>query len=450
MPIDPNIALSVKPVELQNPLTGYTNFLNARNLQEQNALHQFQFQQAQEAAAREDALRNALAAAGNDPGQIGNALIRSGDVGKYTAFQKGNHEAQKAASEAFTAAMVKRRDALSFIDPNSPDFAQQAMDWHMGNHADPYVGPVLSSSGITPGAAKASILQAAAGTPEDRAAWLARSSMSAASFAEKNAPKYMEVDQNGRRIVTANPGLGIGAPRTVGTYDQVPLPTDVFDQQLRLKTAGATRITNDMRAEGKYEEGVAEGGAKSDTALYELAKTAPIEIGKLNDTLKVLKTQDINTGIGAEAFTALDALRSQFLKDTAAGVRTENTQYLNSLLGSSVFGQLQAMGLASRNIDTPAERDFLRNVISGTITLNKDTLIRMAEMRKAQIAAGMDEYNKRVDNGDMDKFFRARQRKPEKFRAPKDTSTPATIPPVRTEVSPPAAPAAKSGGWKDL
>jgi hypothetical protein len=80
-------------------------------------------------------------------------------------------------------------------------------------------------------------------------------------------------------------------------------------------------------------------------------------------------------------------------------------QYLDSLLGSDVFKQIIALGIGARGLDTPAEREFLREVLTGTRTLNAGTLIKMTEARRGQQIAILNRYNSQVERGDLDNYF---------------------------------------------
>jgi acyl-CoA reductase-like NAD-dependent aldehyde dehydrogenase len=87
------------------------------------------------------------------------------------------------------------------------------------------------------------------------------------------------------------------------------------------------------------------------------AQSLPQDFTKIDETLNILRNTDINTGLGAALFTVLDKARAQVAADKKAGKRAVNTEYLDALLGSDVFPQIQALGIGARGLDTPAERD---------------------------------------------------------------------------------------------
>ena len=141
-------------------------------------------------------------------------------------------------------------------------------------------------------------------------------------------------------------------------------------------------------------------------------------ITKIDQTLDQIATQDINTGVGFNFFTTLDRLKGQFLNDPDAANRATQDQYLDALLGSEVFAQIGALGIGARGLDTPAEREFLREVLTGTRALTKDTLIRMTEQRRQREVLAIQLYNDRVNRGDLDQYFEFSGREKRPFEIP--------------------------------
>ena len=106
------------------------------------------------------------------------------------------------------------------------------------------------------------------------------------------------------------------------------------------------------------------------------------------------------------------------MADKAAGKKVADTEILDSFLGSDVFPQINALGIGAKGLDTPAEREFLRQVMTGTISMNKDALIKMTEIRRNIEQRAIDRYNKNVDSGQLDNFFKTTGYKKEKFTIP--------------------------------
>lgn len=149
MALDPNIALGVRGIELQNPLAQYGQIAQIQNAQNQNALAQFQL----ESAKRQDMAQNALSAAyqkgvNADTGEINNALIlkslaQSGaghmipDVqAKLFKSQQEQATLKKTNVETtgleFKQRIDKANKAISDIAAlNSPEEAMASIDRHL-------------------------------------------------------------------------------------------------------------------------------------------------------------------------------------------------------------------------------------------------------------------------------------------------------------------------------
>jgi hypothetical protein len=201
-------------------------------------------------------------------------------------------------------------------------------------------------------------------------------------------------------------------------FGQSPAGAGYNARQIQLKTAGANKTAINLGG-GKYAEAVGGGMGKADVERYDFAQTIPAALTKVNETLDILKNSDINTGLGAELLTTLDRAKAKFTADQAANIRVSNTEYLSSLLGSEVFPLIQSLGIGARGIDTPAEKEYLLDVMTGRVSLNKDTLIRMTENRKKSMLNTAEQYNRNVDSGELDKFFEASGRIKSRIDIPK-------------------------------
>lgn len=191
------------------------------------------------------------------------------------------------------------------------------------------------------------------------------------------------------------------------------------DQDGKLYAPGGQPAANITVGSGEsYAQAIGRSAAEDDITVATNAQNALTNIRKIDETLNQIANQDINTGVGATFFTTVDRIRGQFLQDPDAANRATQDQYLDSLLGSEVFSQIGALGIGARGLDTPAEREFLREVLTGTRSLNKDTLLRMTEQRRQREVNALQLYNDRVERGDMDSYFEATGREKRKFDVP--------------------------------
>ena len=170
--------------------------------------------------------------------------------------------------------------------------------------------------------------------------------------------------------------------------------------------------------ETAFESTVGRKTGEDVVAFVNRAQAAPKNIAKIDEVLGILKSGGAVTGFGAESRLNLERAMSLFGNDVKAGKRVVDTQILDALLGSDVFPSLQSMGLGSKNIDTPAEREFIRQVITGTIQLDNDALVRLTQIRRNVETNAIKEYNQKLDSGKFDKYSKAAGQKLEKIEVP--------------------------------
>jgi hypothetical protein len=176
-------------------------------------------------------------------------------------------------------------------------------------------------------------------------------------------------------------------------------------------------------AEKKYAADIGESSAKRDISQFGTAEAAVENLSKINETLDQLKTGTAITGAFADVQKNIQKVQAKFANDKKAGKAVTDTEYLDALLGSDVFPMISSLGIGARGLDTPAEREFLRQVMTGTVSLEKDTLVKLTEQRKRIAERAIDKFNERVDKGELNKFFEYQQQAPRKFEKPKATTT---------------------------
>ena len=212
---------------------------------------------------------------------------------------------------------------------------------------------------------------------------------------KKNNVSYQDIDGFTTLLVTDQQGnlvnrVPLGKAPEKGTRVQVGL---------------------DMKGQGEYAKTVGTEVAKKDVALVTNVETAAKNLPKINQALDILQKGDPTTGIGAELILNVNRVRSQFLKDKKAGKSVTDTQLLDAFLGSDVFPMIDALGIGARGLDTPAEREFLRNVFTGTIQMDKDTLVKLTELRKNIAERAVKDYNDKLGSGYFTKYEEALGRK---------------------------------------
>jgi hypothetical protein len=213
-------------------------------------------------------------------------------------------------------------------------------------------------------------------------------------------PTQQLVQDSAGRYNLVNPRAGVSTP-----------VTGADGQPLQGKVAP-------LPYESSYKQVVGKGLGESDLKLVQSAQGAVGKLQDINQTLTQLKESDAITGFGAEILKDIDRFRAQFMADKKAGKSASDTEILNAMLGSEVFGMIQSLGIGARGLDTPAEREYLREVMTGTIRMDKAALVRLTEIRKKVTERAIDEYNKKVEKGELNKFFEMQGIAPTKIEKP--------------------------------
>ena len=193
----------------------------------------------------------------------------------------------------------------------------------------------------------------------------------------------------------------------------VPHIFDKNTQQMSAVTVGGEEVTPESVGDDKgviasrEKEGATTGSNISDMNFeqYDAASAAVGNIAKIDDLINHLETSKAITGAGAELRKNI-ARAKALLGSKAASGKASDTEILDTMMGSDVFGMIKALGVGARGLDTPAEREFMRSVLTGSIQLNKDTLLRMAEIRRNVSERAINKWNDRVERGELDNFFR--------------------------------------------
>ena len=160
--------------------------------------------------------------------------------------------------------------------------------------------------------------------------------------------------------------------------------------------------TGDMQTAGQKSKGAVLGkGVGEDLLKTRLAaQTANENLPKMYTALNILETQPITTGLGSAFYDILNQVRAQYLSDKEAGNIVQNDQYLDSLVGGDVFNAIADLGIGARGIDTPAEKDFLLEVVTGKRSLSENALIAITEMRIKNTEKSVNKFNDYLSKGD--------------------------------------------------
>lgn len=123
---------------------------------------------------------------------------------------------------------------------------------------------------------------------------------------------------------------------------------------------------------------LAEGTAKLYQEQYGAALKAPAELERNARILELLKT-GAYTGMGANWKLGLDRALAAAGIDFG-GDKIANTEQLGSELSAGTLALIKSSGLGGGTGFSNADRDFLTKVAGGEITINRETLERLAKL----------------------------------------------------------------------
>jgi hypothetical protein len=138
--------------------------------------------------------------------------------------------------------------------------------------------------------------------------------------------------------------------------------------------------------------------------IWNDAKAAYPGIEKLTRGLEIIKSQDPNTGV----FQPVTQLASKVLAafgSKEAMEKASATELLNAMQGSQVFELFSEIGLGARGLDTPAERDFMLDVLSGRVTMTPKSIKSLLNELRDRKIARVKKHNEKAKGNDQYKSF---------------------------------------------
>ena len=165
------------------------------------------------------------------------------------------------------------------------------------------------------------------------------------------------------------------------------------DYQKMLKQAGANNLT--VNTGQSYTSAFGKGIAEQDLNKFTAAQGAPKQLESAQQTLNLLDKGAI-TGLGAtyklnlaRALNVVGANNDEVIK---------NTEQLVANRGQAVLNNIKTSGLGAGQGFTDKDRQFLENVVGGTISLNDKTLRDLANIEIKTAKALADNWNSRISN----------------------------------------------------
>lgn len=203
---------------------------------------------------------------------------------------------------------------------------------------------------------------------------------------EQNKP---QVVAKGGSLFTNQGKLIVGTPDESGNVT-VQLPDGTFRRE---KVAGAAELTRGEAFTKEYATEGAKATVARDTTHFGLAESAPQNIEKANRIIDLVESGAL-TGTAAER--KLQIARLFNITGNGPEETIKKTELLISGLGQNVLDNIKASGLGTGQGFTDSDREFLRNVVGGSIELNAKTLTELARLQKLSNQRNVEKWNKRV------------------------------------------------------
>ena len=414
--LDTNIALGVRPVQIENPMAQYSQIAQIQNARNQNALAKFQLSAAQREEESVNALNDAYANAYDattgkvDINKLRQTLATSGFGAKLPALEKsfaemrekqlqaeklqGEVNAQptkqeKEKTDLLDAKLKQFRGFLDTINPMDPNAPAQYIAWHEANHADPIVGPALAARGITADQSRARIEAAINQGPQALADLINGSKLGTEKFMEMNKPTTQVIDQSGQKQILERPGLSTGPYKPVGTYADVPLPPAVLAQKKEIARAGAPSD----KQQNAFETGLGKGQSDRILANQVVAQDAAAILETNQVGRELLKSGAI-TGTGADFFVGFNNALKQAGIDFGYADAAANSQAYAAAMGANVGRIIKQFGAGTGLSD--ADRDYAAQMAGGKINLTEAALRKILDINDKAANRVIDLHNKNV------------------------------------------------------
>jgi hypothetical protein len=237
--IDPNIALSVKPVQIQDPLNRMAAMMQIEGGQQSQQLNALKIKEAERELTENEGIRNYLAGANLNTPEGRGGLRQFGKTGltyeKLLADQeKAGLERTKLKGEISEQDRVESREGFKSLVFNPSD-----------NNVLAYLEDSVLKGKITP-AQKEQQWQSVASMDEaQRKQHFTMLSLKADKYFELNKPQYIQENLGGVNRVSAFPGMG-GAPTVVSQAARTATPGELMTdararERLTLDQDKATR-----------------------------------------------------------------------------------------------------------------------------------------------------------------------------------------------------------------
>jgi len=389
--VNPNIALGARLPEFQprNALADFAQIQQIQGGRQAQELNALKMQEAQAAMQERNALRQLNPTAEDYESQL---FRVSPQLGIQYRKERSAAEASAAATAASkesakssqaTAAAARKK----IFQQAQRDISGRPSDANITAHME----DVLESD-LFNDQEKAEVVRNTnrlLSIPlAERGSYLASQGASAGEL----KPSVQQINQGGQTQMLRVPAFS-GAPTTVGTFADVPLPAAVEAQKSRIGKASATNVN--VSTEKKYGERFSGLIADQDAAKFSAAESAPNAAATADRVLDLIGTGKVITGTGANV--RLQLAKALNLAGGTDSEKIKNTEVLVSSLAETTLGAIKSSNLGAGQGFTNADRDFLEKAKAGQLTYDSGSLAELARLARLAAEKSAESWNKRVN-----------------------------------------------------
>lgn len=264
MPIDPSIALGLKPFQVESPINQMAKAYEMQNAIQANKLNQMKMDEYSRGLAEEEAFKNALGSATDEAG-IKNAFYSMGSKGvkAYNDYTKAKAEQEKLAAETKNLGYTGQKTQGEVLKAKQ-DFLKAALRDISSNPSDENIiawgQDAINNGHMDLAEAKAQVGRMLAIPQNQRQAFLASQGATAADL----KPHIQTQNLGGTSQIVAVPAFG-GAPSVLSTSKMTATPGELL-------TASTTRRGQDLTNARELQRIEIEKGKNAPEAIALRAK----------------------------------------------------------------------------------------------------------------------------------------------------------------------------------
>lgn len=397
MPLDPNIILGARPAQFDlsqfSPMNAMTNIMKLKQYDQESELNALKMQEYKRARDEELGLRNYLSGGR----EMAAPDLSSSDTRTTlaTRFGKTGATYAKALSEQDTAELTRKKTALEvqqakqkFISQVQRDTSQNPSDANITAYKEDLIANPLFTD-----AEKAQMIAGAdrilAMPVDQRQAFMASQGATAGEL----KPSNLQINRNGQTDVLRMPAFS-GAPTTVGSFADVPLPANVQAQKIQIAQESRPVTTVNLPPQEKaFETGLGKGQSERILANQVAAQDAASIIDTVKTGRDIMRSGMI-TGAGADFLVNLNQGLKTVGIDAGLADAAANSQAFTANMAGNVGKLIKQFGAGTGLSD--ADREFAKDMAGGRIALDAKAINRILDINEKAARNTIARHNKDV------------------------------------------------------